>query len=127
MTLLDLVLAVKIAATGLFVALPLLVFPSPMIAGILKLEGEAIAWMRLYGVAVLALLVGYSFGFSQITGPELPIGILCMGIVSNGLGCMVLVATGLYRNNRMMTFLIGAIAIALAFCLVNPGLAMTPL
>lgn len=127
MTLLDLVLGVKIAATGLFGALPLLAFPRDRVMQLLDVNENAVAYLRLYGVSILALLVGYASGFSFIVGAALPTGILCMGIVSNGFACAALLMTGAYRANRLMTVTVGAIAAALSLCLARPELAMTTL
>ena len=126
MTILDLVLVVKILGTGLFVCLPLLLLPRNRVASTLAVDVSALPYLRLYGVAVLALLVGYSFGFSAITGPVFPMGIVSMGVVSNGLGFLVLIATGAYRNNRVMTGLIGVIAALLVVCIARPDVAMRP-
>ncbi|MEM1435017.1 MAG: hypothetical protein AAGG11_13245 [Pseudomonadota bacterium] len=127
MTVLDLVLGVKILGTGLFVGLPLLLLPNGQIAQRLTIDGSALPYLRLYGVAVLALLVGYAFGFSGISGSHFPLGIVCMGIVSNGLGFFVMLATGIHRDNRSMAALIGLIAIALVACILRQDVAMAPL
>ncbi len=127
MTILDLILSVKILGTGLFVGLPLLLLPGQRVTGILDVDATALPYLRLYGVAIIALLVGYSFGFSTITGPEFPLGIVCMGIVSNGAGFVTLVVTGAIRQNRAMAALIGLIAAMLLLCIIRPDIAMKPL
>lgn len=127
MTVLDLVLSVKILGTGLFVAFPLLLLPGQHVKRALKVDTTALPYLRLYGVAILALLVGYSFGFSSIAGPEFPLGIVCMGIVSNGMGFVTLVVTGAIRQNRAMAALIGFIAVALLVCIARPDIAMKTL
>ena len=127
MTILDVVLAVKILGTGLFAGLPLVLLPAGMVTRIMKVDQNAMPYMRLYGVAILALLVGYSFGFSPVTGEVFPLGIVCMGIVSNGLGTLVLLTTGAYKDNLLMTTLVGSIATALIMCLQLPDLAMRAL
>ena len=63
MTVLDLIIAVKILGTGIFVGLPLALLPAHRVKSITRVGVEALPYLRLYGVAVLALLVGYSFGF----------------------------------------------------------------
>lgn len=127
MTILDLILAVKILGTGAFAGLPLTLLPGHRVTDLLTVHESALPYLRLYGVAILALLVGYSFGFSVITGPVFPLGIVCMGIVSNGLGFLTMLATGAYRSNRAMALLIGTIAVMLTLCLVRPDIAMRPL
>jgi len=66
MTYLDLILFAKIVGTAVFVGLPFLFIPGERLIGLLKIEGAepALPLIRLYGWAVIALLVGYSFGFS---------------------------------------------------------------
>lgn len=125
MTVLDIVLAVKILGTGLFVAFPLLALPSARVSDRLGISLDAVPYLRLYGVSIAALLVGYSFGFSWIVEDEFPLGIVCMGIVSNGVGTLVMVANGLHRTNQPMAILIGSIATMLLVCLFLQDLAMT--
>lgn len=126
MTLLDIVLAVKIAGTGTLAALPLVLFPAERVSRELDVDVSAIPYLRLYGVALLALLVGYSFGFSAPSGEAFPLGVVCMGVVSNGLGALTLIQTGAYRRNRILTALIAVIAMALTLALFNQEFAMTP-
>ena len=126
MTILDIVLITKILGTGLFVGLPLLLLPAGSIATRLSVGFEAIPYLRLYGVAIMALLVGYSFGFSPVIDGQFPYGIAAMGIVSNGFGALTLVLTGAWQAQKAMTVLIGGIALALIFCALNPELALAP-
>lgn len=127
MTILDFILLVKIIGTALLVALPLLLLSAQRIAMTLSIGEEAIPYLRLYGVAILALLVGYSFGFSPLISGNFPWGIVCMGIVSNGLGALTLLLTGASRSNKASTVLISLIAIALVFSALRPDMAMSPL
>lgn len=124
MTILDLILAVKIIGTGLLVALPLMFLPAQRLAGMLNVTDTAIPMARLYGVAVLALLVGYSFGFSPIAGERFPLGIVSMGLVSNAGATATLILTGGWQRNRAMTIFLGGIALSLGFCLFNQAQAM---
>ena len=127
MTLLDIVLITKILGTGIFVGFPLVLLPSSHITKRLAVGQEAIPYLRLYGVAILALLVGYSFGFSPFISGQFPWGIVTMGIVSNGLGTLTLLLTGGFRTARSMTALIAVITVALILCALNPAFVLTPI
>ena len=117
----------KILGTGLLVALPLTLMPAPALASRLAVNEQALPYLRLYGVAVLALLVGYAFGFSAFSPGQFPWGVVTMGIVSNGLGTITLLLTGGFRAARGMTVLIATIAVALSCCALNPELALRDL
>ena len=124
MTILDIVLLTKILGTGAFVGLPLLLLSSSAIVRRLAVGAEAVPYLRLYGVAIIALLVGYSFGFSPFIADQFPWGIVAMGIVSNLFGAITLLHTGAHRKAKSMTALIAAIAAALIVCAMNPELAL---
>ncbi|MEM1230971.1 MAG: hypothetical protein AAGI15_10570 [Pseudomonadota bacterium] len=127
MTLLDLILITKILGTGAFVGLPLVLLPASALVARLAVSVAAVPYLRLYGVAILALLVGYSFGFSPFIDGEFPWGVVTMGIVSNGLGTITQLLTGGFRTAKGVTVLIAVIAAALLFCALNPSLAIRPL
>lgn len=129
MTYLDLILIAKIVGTAAFVGLPFLLFPSPRLIGLLRIEGaeSAMPLVRLYGWAVLALLVGYSFGFSWITKDTFPTGVVTMGLVSNGGATLLLALTGAWRQAVPMTVFLAAIATCLTFALANPDAVMVAL
>lgn len=127
MTILDIVLAVKIVGTGLFCALPFMFLSAARLGPMLGVGGDAIPLVRLYGVAVFALLVGYSFGFSGVTGGGFPWGVVIMGIVSNGVGTLTMFLTGSVAKAKGMAALIGSISVALILCALNPALATAPL
>ncbi len=126
MTYLDLILIAKIVGTGLFVGLPFLLIPGPRLISLLQIEGAepALPLIRLYGWAVIALLVGYSFGFSWVTSDEFPTGVVTMGLVSNAGATVLLIATGAWRRARTMTVFLGLIASALTLAISNPILMM---
>lgn len=129
MTYLDLILLAKIAGTALFVGLPFLLVPAPRLITLLQIDGAeaAMPLIRLYGWAVIALLVGYSFGFSWIVGDVFPIGVVTMGLVSNAGATALLVLTGAWRQALPMTLFLGMIATSLAFAMANPAWVMAPL
>lgn len=127
MTILDIVLVVKIIGTGLFCALPFMFLPAARLGPMLGVGDDAMPLARLYGGAVLALLVGYGFGFSGMTGGRFPWGVVTMGIVSNGVATLTMVLTGSVARAKGMAILIGSITVALIFCALNPALVTAPL
>ncbi len=126
---LDLILLAKIAGTALFVGLPFLLMPARRLIPLLQIEGceAALPLIRLYGWAVIALLVGYSFGFSWVTGGVFPLGVVTMGLVSNAGATVLLVLTGAWRQALPMTVFLGAIALLLVFAMVQPEAVMRAL
>lgn len=129
MTYLDLILLAKIAGTAVFVGLPFLLIPSAKLIALLQIEGAepAMPLIRLYGWAVVALLVGYCFGFSSVTGTRFPVGIVTMGLVSNAGATVLLGLTGAWRKALPMTIFLGLIACLLGFAITNPDAVMQSL
>ncbi|MEM7781230.1 MAG: hypothetical protein AAF697_12640 [Pseudomonadota bacterium] len=129
MTYLDLILIAKIVGTALFVGLPFLLLPSARLIGLLKIEGAeaAMPLIRLYGWAVIALLVGYCFGFSWITGGTFPFGVVTMGLVSNAGATVLLMITGAWRQALPVTVFLGVIAASLMISMWNQEWAMQAL
>ena len=126
LTYLDLILLAKIVGTALFVGLPFLLLPASRLIPLLQIDGAeaAMPLIRLYGWAVIALLVGYSFGFSWMTGSAFPIGVVTMGLVSNAGATVLLLATGAWRQAIPMTVFLGMISLALSFAMVAPDAVM---
>ncbi|MEP2988180.1 MAG: hypothetical protein ABJN65_10105 [Parasphingorhabdus sp.] len=124
MTLLDIVLIVKIAVTGLLVGLPMLLLPRALLLKRLGIEEVAIPYIRLYGLAIIALLVGYASAFSGFVGDEFPLGIALMGIVSNGGGFLTMLVTGLATKQRLLAGFLLVIATTLAVSVLSPDMFM---
>ena len=76
MTPLELLLIVKISVTLITVAMPFLLLPANRIEQIAGFGAAEPLLYRLYGVAILALLVGYFGGLQSALGGELPQGVL---------------------------------------------------
>ena len=127
MTLLSLLLATKMAATALLVCLPFLLFSRNTLGAMLQLEAKSSAFFRLYGVAILALLVAYGFGLVQTLNGEFPWLVVTVGIVSNAGATLVLtfIATG--RRNQLSAAFFGSIATLLVMSAGWPDFAMTRL
>mgnify|MGYP001794454043 CR=1 FL=1 len=71
---LSILLWIKIVGTFFPVAAPLLLFPKSKIDELSGFSPSDVSLYRLYGLAVLALLVGYAGGFFQVVDGEFPIG-----------------------------------------------------
>ena len=129
MTYLDLILLAKITGTALFVGLPFLLLPTARLVSLLQIEGAeaAIPLIRLYGWAVIALLVGYSFGLSWVTGSAFPVGVVTMGLVSNAGATVLLMLTGAWRQALPITVFLAFIAASLALAISRPDVVMQPL
>jgi len=84
----------KITITGLFWCVPLLVFPSTWFVALGMPAPEPLMFARLLGAAYLALLVGYYMGLKGLVAGESPMPVMNMGIVSNGLACLLLAYFG---------------------------------
>lgn len=93
---LKLVLIFKILLTFAFWSLPLLVLPAEWLMAIgFPDPGDSIAFVRLLGAAYLSLDVGYVLGYRDL-GEEKDIGnVITVGIVSNGLACIILIIFGI--------------------------------
>jgi hypothetical protein len=57
-------------------------------------EPKPILFTRLLGAAFLALLVGYALGLRDLYRGKLPVNTMLVGIVSNGLACVLLLYFG---------------------------------
>ena len=123
---LALVLIVKIAFTALFVASPDLLFPlSKLLPG--ATSPGLLLLFRLYGIAILALLVGYGAALREVLRNRFPRLLVLMGLVSNA-GAVVVVLTfgGRHAIDGGMIFF-AAIASLLFLSLIRPDLAMRTL
>ena len=120
MTRLTLLLLVKICVTAIAVVVPFLLLPSDRIAEMTGAEVPSPSLYRLYGVAVLALLVGYASGIPAAQRGELPRGILLMGLVSNVGATVTLFAFGAEGTSLILAFFFAAIASMILLSLLSP-------
>lgn len=127
MQLFDLVLLVKIVGTAAGVVVPLALVPPGRAAAILQTDVSAMRYLRLYAMAVTALLVGYASGFSWWRETAFPHGVAWMGLVSNGGAAVILLTGGYVRPVKLSGLFFGAIAVALAASLTAPDLAVRQL
>ena len=126
MSLLGLLLIAKIAVTFVAVAVPFLVLSRDRIARLSGYEGAPIVLIRLYAVAVLALLVGYGGGLRDTLAGTMPWAVIVMGIVSNAGAATVLVAYGEGGRRPLLTAFFSAVALGLLAAAMMPERALQP-
>ncbi|MEO1322409.1 MAG: hypothetical protein AAFV59_05320 [Pseudomonadota bacterium] len=124
---LSILLWIKIIGTFFPVALPLLVMPKSFIDARSGFEASDLSLYRLYGMAVLALLVGYAAGYLQVTQGAFPTGVLAMGFVSNAGAFAIMVLTGRAARTPFVAAFFGLIATGLAAAVLMPDFFMAPL
>ncbi|MEK6282802.1 MAG: hypothetical protein AABN95_20795 [Acidobacteriota bacterium] len=94
MRLLKATLIVKILLTICWSA-PLLFFSANQFETWGMPEPKPILFTRLLGAAFVALLVGYALGLRDLHLGTIPFNTILVGIVSNGLACVLLIYFGL--------------------------------
>ena len=73
---------------------PLLFFTKTHFETLGMPEPKPVMFTRLLGAAFLALLVGYALGLRDVYRDEMPVNTMRVGIVSNGLACLILICFG---------------------------------
>lgn len=125
MSYLALLITFKIVVTALMVSAPLLVAPPAFVAGRTGTGADALPWLRLYGVAITSLLVGYASAYWTIASGHFPWGVATMGVVSNAGAATALLATGIARRTPALTATFATIALGLIAAMLYPELALT--
>ena len=88
------VLEVKVAVTLLLWAGPLLLAPPALFTSLGLTPPDPPYVAHLLGAAYLALCVGYVGGWIEARRGRYPRGAVQMGVVSNGLACLLLIGHG---------------------------------
>ena len=124
------VLAVKIALTVAVWCIPLLFFPSALLLSLGFPVPEPQIFLRLLGMAYIALVVGYCFGLKACAEGTYPAGVVWVGIVSNGGACLLLAigamlgvwaGWGTTAQAIMWASLLGTAAITAGLVWFGPG------
>jgi hypothetical protein len=89
------VLIAKIVLTIVAWCVPPLFFPRSVFLWLGFPEPTPLVFLRLLGMAYTALVVGYAFGLRDALKGQWPLGVVAMGLVSNGGACLLLAACGL--------------------------------
>lgn len=124
MTYFSLLLLGKIAGSLVLFVLPMLVLPQARLDRLLGHATSSPAMYRLYGTAVLALLVAYAWGIVMAERGEMPWGVVATGLVSNAGGLLVMIVTGMIAKARTSAIFIGCVAVGLCAVSVMPNLAL---
>jgi hypothetical protein len=89
------VLWFKILATVILWAIPLLFAPPSLFRRLGFPPPQPVVFVKLLGAAFTALLVGYVRGLSVLADERHPADAVLVGLVSNALACLIIVAYGL--------------------------------
>lgn len=127
MAYLTLLLTIKIAVTFVLVAAPFLLLSKSKLESAMLITAQSAGIFRLYGVAVLALLVGYAFGVPAAQSGHFPWGVTTMGAVSNGGAALILVLSGAASRKILLVVFFGLIFAGLTMAMLFPDIAMTRL
>ena len=127
MSLLALLLLVKIIVSIVMIIVPFLFFPKEKLEKLTKIQAQSATLFRLYGAAILALVIAYSSGVWEIAQGAFPWGIALMGLVSNTGAVTAIIATGAAANSRFLTAFFSFIAIGCALSLLFPERAIAAL
>lgn len=109
---------ISVLAFKIIISLAVLVFPALFrpIESLNRTFGTNLTntyLFRLYGVAILALLVAYGYGIQLALIGYYPWGIVIMGIVSNGGAVLVMLSLSGWTSQSKGICLFGGIFIAL--------------
>ncbi len=124
---LALLLLVKIVGTLAAVAMPMLLLPIRRLDQLSELGPSNPVLYRLYGIAMLALLVGYTGGLVQVFAGEFPVTIVAMGVVSNGGASIALMAQEQTRQRRIALAFLASITVGLLVASGAQAWALAPL
>jgi len=124
MSWLSLLFIVKITLTGILVVLPFLFFPKTKLEKTTSITTPTSTIFRLYGVAILALLVGYAFGIPISESNNYPLGIVCMGIVSNGGAAALLLWSRIFKHYLIFGFFFTLITLGLSATIMFPDISL---
>ena len=124
---LSILLWIKIIGTFFPVAAPLLFLPKAKIDEVSGFSPSDVTLYRLYGMAVLALLVWYAGGYFQVNDGVFPIGVIAMGFVSNAGAFGIMLLTGRAKKTPVAAIFFGLIAVGLAAAYLLQDFAMTPI
>lgn len=125
MTWLSLLLITKILVSVVLIIIPFMFFPKSKLDAMTRMKTDTTQFYRLYGIAILALLVAYGSGIPLAQQGEFPWGIVLMGIVSNIGGGAALLAYGVDARNGTLGAIFLAIGAGLILSAWQPELALS--
>ena len=98
---------------------PFLGWPKAKLEKAFGVSAARATLFRLYGVALLALLIGYSGGLMQALRGTFALEILLMAAVSNIGAVIALITTGAAKSARLYVYLFGGFGAAFCGVLVS--------
>ena len=120
MNLLAVLLLLKISVSLFALVVPFLLFPATRLEKLTGVQNSDGTFFRLYGMAILALLVAYGFGLHMALNGRFPDFAVVTGIVSNLGASAVLVLTGGWRKNKALFGFFSGIGIGLLWAMLFP-------
>lgn len=120
----SLLLIVKVAVTLILVAMPFLFVSKEKLEKVTNIKTDTPQFFRLYGVAILALLIGYSFGIPLAENGVFPWSVVSMGVMSNGGAAFILLLAGLNSKKRGLTLFFAIITVGLIMSALFPQVAV---
>ena len=127
MNILSFVFIVKILISLVLVSLPMLFLSEKNIQRFMKVPVSSAVVYRLYGIAILALLVGYSAGLVSALDGELNTGIVLMGIVSNLGASAIMLMNGYWKMQKVLWLFFTTIGLLLLTSLSLTEQMLAPL
>ena len=127
MSILTITFVFKIFISLIFVALPMLVLPEKKIQALMKLPVSNVIVYRLYGMAILALLVGYGSGLMSALEGQFNPGVVLMGIVSNIGASVIMLSTGYWKMQRALWAFFTTIGLLLLTSFIFTDQMLAPL
>lgn len=124
MTILTLVLLIKILVSIVTLVIPFMFFPPARLDASMGMTAVSSRLYRLYGMAILALLVGYAGGIVMAQSGHMPWAIIAMGLVSNIGAAGLLLTAGVKGVERLLMGVFAMIGLALLVAAVFPELAL---
>lgn len=124
MNYLSIILSFKIVITLVSIVLPFMLYHRSKLDRLMDMTSTSAILYRLYGVAVLSLLVAYSSGIYSATAGIFPWGVVFMGLVSNVGASSTLIILGSWKDYKFLTLFFGLIGALLTWVALNPELAM---
>jgi hypothetical protein len=124
MTWLSLLIIIKAGVTIVLIALPLLFLPKVKLEKTTNITAPTPTFFRLYGVALLALIVGYVFGIFTAEQGLFPWGVVCMATISNGGAALFLLLPREKKRNKALGAFFALIALGLVLAMVSPETAL---
>lgn len=109
------ILLFKIIYSIICLIIPFLFFNKTKLEKLTASTMQSVALFRLYGVAILALLVAYCFGLYQTLQDVFPLSAVWMGVMSNLGASAVLVKTSAWRTSKMNFVVFSVIGLVLLF------------